>query len=135
MISAERQEAGRDIESERVELLRLSELILKAICDHDAKALEAILAPDFIFIGDSQRLERGGFLDGVGAGGFVSVAQVFESIEIEILGTTAVAAGIQRVDVELPGGIRAVSRACFTDIFIKGDTGWRVRLAHSVELG
>lgn len=129
-----RTEAEEVIDPERPKLLNLSKVILEAICFHDKTVLDALLASDFIFIGESGRLDRDGFLESVGAGDFVAVAHGFESIEIEIFGMTAAAAGIQRVEVELPGGVRAVSRQCFTDIFVKSDTGWRVRLAHSVEL-
>lgn len=122
------------IESERRELLGLSRVILEAICRQDAGALEPLLAPDFAFVGDSGRLDRRRFLDGVGASDFVAVASGFESIEIEVLGTSAVAAGVQRVEVELPDGTRAVSRQCFTDLFVKESGDWRVRFVHSVEL-
>lgn len=119
---------------ERSEVLRLSQSILQAICAHDQGALEPILAPDFTLVGDSQRLDRRAFLEAVGSGGFVAVEAAFESIEIEMLGTVAVAAGIQRVEVELPDGTRAVSRGVFTDVFVKELTEWRLRLAHSVEV-
>jgi hypothetical protein len=46
----------------------------------------------------------------------------------------AVAAGIQRVEVELPDGSHAVSRCFFTDIFVDESERWLLRMAHSVEI-
>lgn len=134
MTSPRRADGESGIDTVRSEVLRLSELILRAICSHDPITLEALLASDFIFIGDSKRLDRGAFLEAVGAGGFLAIEHGFDSIEVEMLGAVAAAAGIQRVEVELPDGTRAVSRACFTDVFIKDVAEWRLRLAHSVEL-
>lgn len=120
--------------SERARFLRLSEAILGAICSHDSSALEPILASDFVFIGDSQRLDRGAFLEGIRSGDFVALESGFESIHIEVLGPVAVAAGIQRVEVRLSDGTRGLSRAAFTDVFVREGTAWLLRLAHSVEL-
>lgn len=119
---------------ERSEILRLSHVVLRAICAHDRQALESILAPDFVLLGDSQRLDRRAFLEAVASADFIAVDADFESIDIESLGTVAVAAGIQRVEIELPDGSRAVSRGVFTDVFVKGSGEWRLRLAHSMEL-
>ena len=125
---------GEVIDPDRAELLSLSRVILEAICSHDRAALETLLVSDFVFIGDSGRVDRDGFLKGVEAGDFIALTYDFELIEIEVFGMTAAAAGVQRVEVELPGGARALSRQGFTDIFVLHDGGWRVRLAHSVEL-
>ncbi|MFO0957890.1 MAG: nuclear transport factor 2 family protein [Isosphaeraceae bacterium] len=129
---AERAEGSPD--PDQLRILGLSEAILGAICSHDAGALEPILTPDFAFLGDSDRLDRSAFLEGVRSGEFVALESRFESIRVEILGPVAVAAGIQHVEVKLPDGIQGTSRAAFTDIFVKEGTAWRLRLAHSVEL-
>lgn len=120
--------------AERSEVLSLSNIVLRAICSHDRQALEAILSPDFYMLGDSQRTPRFGFLDAVASGSFVAINAGFESIDIEVFGTVAVAAGIQRVEVELPNGTRALSRGIFTDVFVNQSGRWLLRMAHSVDL-
>lgn len=119
---------------EQSEILRLSQVVLRAICSHDQQALEPILAQGFVLLGDSRRLDRRAFLEAVGSADFVAVDATFESIEIELLAGVAVAAGVQRVEVELPDGSRAVSRGVFTDVFVRDSGEWRLRLAHSMEL-
>ena len=116
------------------EILSLSDTILQAICAHDRQALEPILSESFVLLGNTQRTDRRAFLEAVCSGDFVAIDASFETIDIEVLGTTAVAAGIQRVEVELPDCSRAVSRSFFTDIFVGEQGRWLLRMAHSVEL-
>lgn len=134
MTSANAKDTSEVSVHEQSEILRLSQVVLRAICSHDQQALEPILSPNFVLLGDSQRLDRRAVLEAVGSAGFVAIDADFETIDVELLGTVAVAAGVQRVEVELPGGSRAVSRGVFTDIFVKKSGRWRLRLAHSMEL-
>jgi ketosteroid isomerase-like protein len=122
------------IESAKEDLLRSSVEILNAICAHDAEALAAYLASDFVLLTAFGRQERAAFLDGARTGEFVALDAGFDCIEAEVLGTVAVVAGVQRVEVELADGSRAVSRGAFTDVFVREGENWLLRVAHTVEL-
>ncbi len=124
----------RGFSIQQTEILSLSDSVLRAICSHDQQALEPILSPDFVVVANSQRTDRRAFLEVVASGDFVAIDAGFESINIEVLGAIAVAAGIQRVNVELPDGSHAVSRCFFTDIFVDESGRWLLRMAHSVDV-
>lgn len=117
------------------EILRLCRVILDAICTHDDRVLDVHLAAEFVLFDDASRSGRSEFLDAVRTEAFVTLESGFESIEADVFDTTAVAAGVQRVEVELPDGSRVVSRGLFTDVFVRAGDGWLLRFAHSVELG
>lgn len=121
-------------EAARTEILRISAAILDAICAHDDRALDAYLSPDFVMIGESSRTARDAFLAAVRDGGFAVRSSGFESIDVEVFEHAAVAAGVQRVEVDLPDGTRAVSRGVFTDVFVRDGARWLVRVAHSLDL-
>ncbi|MEM1178409.1 MAG: nuclear transport factor 2 family protein [Acidobacteriota bacterium] len=100
------------------ELLRISDAILQAICSQDAETLSLYLTDDFVLLSGDVRQGREAFLEGVGAAQFTALEAAFESIQVEPLGTTAVVAGVQRVDVE-QGSEVLMSRASFTDVFVR----------------
>jgi hypothetical protein len=117
----------------RSELLRIGEAILHAICSHDAKVLSSYLADDFVLLSGASRQDRTSFLEGVGAADFKALHADFEAIEVELWGTTAVVAGVQRIELE-HGLESLVSRAAFTDLFVYEMGHWLLRVAVSVEL-
>ncbi|HYG65089.1 MAG TPA: nuclear transport factor 2 family protein [Thermoanaerobaculia bacterium] len=114
-------------------LLDASNLILRAICSHDAAALSEHLAPDFWLLGSGARQDRDGFLEAVRTGDFLTLGASFETIDVEVLGDTAVVAGVQRVEVQV-GSERAVSRSVFTDVFVLQGGLWLLRVVRSLEL-
>lgn len=121
-------------ESAKETLLRLSDDVLQAICTHDGSRLAAYLSPDFALLGSGQRQNRDSFLESVINADFHVLDRLFECIEVELLGDTAVVSGIQRVTVQGDGEMSIVSRAAFTDVFVFQDTNWLVRVACSHEL-
>lgn len=115
------------------ELLRVCEAVLQAIAAHDADSVGRHLAVDFVLLSGPSRVDRDSFLEGVREASFETVSATFESVEIEILGEYAVVAGVQRVEVLLDG-VRAVSRAAFTDVFVYQTGRWLLRVASSAEI-
>ena len=118
----------------RDELLDASDLILRAICAHDAAALSELMTADFVLLGSGARHGRGEFLEAVRTGELVSLGAAFETIDVEVLGDTAVVAGVQRVEVQAGSDDRVVSRSVFTDVFVQQGGRWLLRVAHSLEL-
>ena len=115
------------------ELLRISDEILQAICSHDAETLSSYLTDDFILISGDSRQDRASFLEAIGTADFKARHAAFEAIQQELLGTTAIVAGVQRVEVEVGSEI-VESRASFTDVFVRDGDRWLLRVAVSVEL-
>ena len=130
----ESQSPHPQVESAKETLLRLSADILHAICTHDGPLLATYLSADFVLLGSGQRQNRDTFLESMMSADFHAFDWIFEIIEVELLGTTAVVSGIQRVTVQGDGEMRIVSRAAFTDVFVYHDMNWLVRVACSQEL-
>ena len=122
------------VESAKETLLRLSADILHAICTHDGPRLATYLSADFTLLGSGQRQNRDSFLESVISANFHVLDRLFEVIEVELFGDTAVVSGIQRVTVQGEGQQSVVSRAAFTDVFVYHDMNWLVRVACSHEL-
>ena len=121
-------------ESAKETLLRFSADILDAICTHDGPRLATFLSADFALLGSGERQNRDTFLESVLSADFHALDWMFEIIDVELLGNTAVVSGIQRVTVQGDGEASIVSRAAFTDVFVFQDTNWLVRVACSHEL-
>ena len=116
------------------ELLRVSEDILHAIASRNSDALDAILDEGFVHLqSGGERLTRDEFVKNIVEATYTIEEIAFESIQVEVLGDTAVAAGIQRAGVLLPDGTKLVSRGSFTDVFQRKNDGWKLWLAHSTE--
>lgn len=124
----------REDDDAKETLQRMSMDVLRAICAHDTAALALGMTDDFVFLGVGQRQDRREFLEAVGAGEFRTIDATFEHFDVEILGDAAVVSGVQRVTVALAGGSKAVSRAAFTDVFVRRWEGWLLRVACSNEL-
>ena len=121
-------------ESAKETLLRLSADILHAICTHDGPKLATYLSADFVLLGSGERQNRDTFLESVSNADFHVFDRLFEIIDVELFGNTAVVSGIQRVTVRGDGEMSIVSRAAFTDVFVNQDTNWLLRVACSHEL-
>jgi hypothetical protein len=115
-------------------LLAVSASVLQAIARHDTATLAACLSRRFILLAPSGRQDRDAFLAGVGGATFEARSFGFDWIDVQIFDTTAVVAGVQRVEVVV-GGREVTSRAAFTDVFLIADGGWRLAAAHAIDLG
>jgi len=121
--------------SDRADLERISRDILDAIRSRDRRALDAILVPEFVQIDErGNRQGKEAFIAGIETGDFHIDGIWFEMISVEPLDQSAIVCGVQRAQVRLPGGVRAEGRTAFTDVFVRGPAGWRLRLATSAEL-
>lgn len=119
----------------RKELLRLSHEIVEAIGRKNAEVLAEILDDDFVHLpSDGQRQTKEEFIKAVLEGAYTIEAIGLESLQVECLGDGGVAAGIQRATGHLPDGTSFVSVGAFTDVFRRTGDGWRLWLAHSVQL-
>jgi hypothetical protein len=54
-------------------------------------------------------------------------------LAIEHFDRTAVVAGVQRARVRLPDDGLVEGRSAFTDVFVLGPSGWRLRVATSAD--
>ena len=122
-----------DASDDRAELLALSHTVLEAIVRHDAATVAQCLSEDFVLLTREGRQSREAFLDAVRRASFEARSFGFDWIDAQAFGTTAVVAGVQRVNVTLDGQA-ATSRSAFTDVFIREGGGWRLAAAHSTEL-
>ena len=117
------------------DLVRVSERLLSAIVSRDAAVLEELLAPEFVHLDASgTRTERGEFIAQVLGSTYEVVHAGFDSLSVDVVGEIAVVNGVQRAEVDLGPGEPVVSRGAFTDIFVATPSGWRIRLARSVDL-
>jgi ketosteroid isomerase-like protein len=117
------------------DLVRASERLLAAIVSRDAAVLEELVAPEFAhFDASGTRTERRDFIAQVLGSTYTVVHAGFESLAVDVVGELAVVNGVQRAEVDLGAGESVVSRGAFTDVFVATPSGWRIRLARSVEL-
>ena len=117
------------------ELVRLSHEILEAIRTRNRKALDDVLLPDFAQIDErGQRHGKEAFIAAVEGGEFQVEQLRFETLSVEHFDGVAVVCGVQWAQVRMPGGERVEGRTAFSDVFVHGETGWRLRVATSAEL-
>ena len=113
----------------------VSERLLSAIVGRDAAVLEELLDPEFVhFDAAAGRIARREFIAQVLGSEYSVLDARFENLAVEMISGLGVVNGVQRVEVALDGGERVVSRGAFTDVFVATPSGWRIRLARSVEL-
>lgn len=115
-------------------VLRLERETMDAIRAKDAKALERVLAADFVYRTPAAELSRAEFLQNVTQlpGRILSVEG--EGLRVSVYGDTAVLTGVQRARVRTDDGAEHASTVAFTDFFVKERGRWRLSLAYGVEL-
>ena len=117
------------------ELVRLSHEIMEAIRTRNRKTLDDVLLPDFAQVDErGNRQGKETFISAVEASEFQVEQLRFETLSIEQFDRVGVVCGVQWAQVTLPGGERVEGRTAFTDVFVQGDTGWKLRLATSAAL-
>lgn len=116
--------------------VRLSHRILDAIVQRDAVTLDVMFDDDLVVMAQAGgRLRKAEFISAIVDAPFHIVDASFESLEVEAVDDrTAVVVGIQRAEVQLPTGEQVVSRAAFTDLFVRRGDDWRIRVVYSVDL-
>ncbi len=117
------------------ELVRVSRRLLEAIVRRDASVLEELLDPEFVHLdGKGIRTPRGEFIASILSSTYTVLDAGFDFLSVDVVGGLGVVNGIQRAEVALGEGERVVSLGAFTDVFVPGETGWRIRLARSMDL-
>jgi Domain of unknown function (DUF4440) len=113
----------------------VSTRLLQAIVRRDAAVLEELLDVGFVHLdGGGARTPRAEFIASVLSSTFTVLDAGFESLAVDVVGGLGVVNGIQRSEVALGDGERVVSRSVFTDVFVRTEKGWRIRLARSMVL-
>ncbi len=127
---ADTRRPGRTVES----ILRLERETMDAIRAKDAKALERVLAADFVYRAPGAELSRAEFLQNIASlpGRILSVEGT--ELRVNIYGDTAILTGVQRSRVRTDDGAEHASTVAFTDVFVKQRGRWRLSLAYGVEL-
>lgn len=121
--------------SDADELVRISEQILNAIRTRDRVRLGDFLHPEFVQVNETgSRLDREVFLSAIDSGDYRIETLAFETLSVEHFDGVGAVCGIQRALVLLPDGERVEGRTAFTDVFVKGTSGWRLRIATSADL-
>jgi ketosteroid isomerase-like protein len=127
---ADTRRPGGTVES----VLRLERETMDAIRAKDAKALERVLAPDFVYRAPGAELSRAEFLQNIASlpGRILSVEGA--ELRVNVYGDTAVLTGVQRSRVKTDDGAEHPSAVAFTDVFVRQRGRWRLSLAYGVEL-
>jgi Domain of unknown function (DUF4440) len=119
----------------RAELTQVSNDILDAIRHRNREALEAVLHSDFIQIDEhGVRISRGAFVDAVVNADFDIKALSFDSLSVEVFGAVGLVTGVQRARVRSAIEEDLTGRTAFTDVFVRTDGGWKLRVATSADL-
>jgi ketosteroid isomerase-like protein len=115
-------------------ILRLEREIMNHIRAKDARALERLLAADFVYRTPGAEVGRADFLKGIAAvpGRIMSVEG--EGLRVSVYGETAILTGVQRARVRADDGTEQEGASAFTDVFVKRNGRWRLALAYGVEL-
>ena len=115
-------------------VLRLERETMDAIRAKDSKALERVLAEDFVYRTPGGELSRAEFLKNITSlpGRILSVEG--SELRVSSYGETAVLTGVQRARVRTEDAAEHLSTVAFTDVFVKRGGRWRLALAYGVEL-
>ena len=120
------------------DLIGLSHKIVRAIAGRDERALDEILADDFVHLtsGDepAQPQDRQEFMSAITTATYEIVNIELSSLQVKFTDDIAVVVGIQNARVRLADKQMVTSAGSFTDVFLRFDGRWRLWLAHSTEL-
>jgi ketosteroid isomerase-like protein len=117
------------------ELFQAQEKFWTALQSKDRKALERLLADDFIGRSPGQpNQDRTAFIDTL-TGFPVQVRSVgSDNLEVHVFGIVAVVTGVQLAQLDLANGQVKENRIAITNIFQQQDGHWLLKLAHAVSM-
>jgi ketosteroid isomerase-like protein len=102
--------------------------VFKAMGDEDGNSLENLTDSDFTFIGaDGVAFDRETVLMGIRGGYATFDVSDVESAAVKIIGDAAYVTGTWKSKGQIQGASFDY-RACYTTIFIKRGTGWKLSL-------
>ena len=115
-------------------LLALEDSVLEAIRRRDPIALGALVTDDFVLLAaDGSETRREVFLRAAVAipGEILDLSALH--LRARVVGGVGVLTGLQHARVRLETGVEVEELSFFTDVCVRGGTGWRMALAHSGE--
>ena len=117
------------------ELFRAQEQFWTALQNKDRKAIERLLADDFIGRSPGQpNQDRTAFIDTL-TGFQVQVRSVgSDNLEVHVFGTVAAVTAVQVAQLELANGQVKENRIAITNVFQQQNGRWLLKLAHAVSL-
>ena len=117
------------------ELFRAQEQFWAALQRKDRKALERLLADDFIGRSPGQsNQDRTAFIDTL-TGFPVQVRSVgSENLEVHVFGIVAVVTGVQVAQLELADAQVKENKIAITNVFQQQEGAWLMKLAHPISL-
>ncbi len=117
------------------ELTDISHRLLTAIRGRDPNTLDRVLHGEFVQINEAGvRTKRDAFITAVVTSGDEISDLSFDFLSVDVVGDAAVVCGVQRAVIRLPGGENLTGRSAFTDLFVRGASGWLLRVATSADL-
>jgi ketosteroid isomerase-like protein len=117
------------------ELFRAQEQFWAALQRKDRKALERLLADDFIGRSPGQsNQDRTAFIDTL-TGFPVQVRSVgSDNLEVHVFGIVAVVTGVQVAQLELADAQVKENKIAITNVFQQQEGAWLMKLAHPISL-
>lgn len=116
---------------DREDLLALEARWNQAIIDKDVRALDGILAPDFLYITPRGAvIRRADLIAGVQGRRVTVDPFVTEEVEVRLYGDTAVLTGRFTQTLRL-GDQHETTTYRYTDVYVRDGAGWRAVTAHS----
>jgi uncharacterized protein (TIGR02246 family) len=121
--------------SDEAALRAAEDRIFAAIQARDVSALAAELCEDFRHSASGGAdQDRAAFLQAIRDMPYTILRIEGGSIQVRVLGETALLFGLQRARIALPEGGEVTALTGFVDAFVRSDGAWRLRHAVSFEL-
>jgi len=111
------------------ELLRLEDSWPAALVKRDRATFERLLAPRFVYSEDDKTVDRATVMRDLVAPADSVIAANNRDMQVHLFGTTAVVTGWLEVRVAA-GKSSALRRYRFTDVWMRGSSGWQIVAAH-----
>jgi ketosteroid isomerase-like protein len=122
--------------SDEQAILEIEKETFEAIKNKDAETLGRILDDRFIYRSPhGPDVGKAEFIEAVTGIPVQMLSVQGENLHVSIYGEVAVLTGVQHAQVQTDDDKEATSSVAFTDIFVKGLSGWKMILAFGVELG
>jgi ketosteroid isomerase-like protein len=107
-----------------------------ALQSKDATFFDEVLADDFISCAPGEpEQDRAAFITTLTSFPGTVLAVGSDDLAVHFVGSVAVVTGIQQARLALPNGQEVMSEIAITNVFVPAAEGWRMALAHPVELG
>jgi ketosteroid isomerase-like protein len=117
------------------DVLHIQQQFWAALQAKDAALFEQVLAPEFLSRSPGQPdQDQAAFIANLTGFPARVLAVGCEDLAVHFFGDVAVVTGLQTARVELPDGRVVANNIAITNVLRLTDAGWRMVLAHPVEL-